>query len=129
MSRNKTTMDRKRLATFRRRLEKEHAELSALLEKTEIERRGLGGKKRGDEGEEAALSYHRDILHSQSHTESSQLRLVVDALVRLDHEEFGICEECEEPISLKRLEAVPWTPYCRDCQEEVESETGMPGER
>ena len=122
-------MDRKRLATFRRKLEKERDELSALLARTESASRGLGDKKRGDEGEEAAISYHRDILHSQSHTGRSQLRLVRNALLRLDYDEFGICEECGQPISLKRLEAVPWAPYCRDCQEEIESEAGLPSVR
>ena len=122
-------MDRKRIATFRRRLEKEHAELSGLLAKTESERRDLGGKKRGDEGEQAALSYHRDLLHSQTDSGRSQLRLVADALDRLDTDEFGICEECGRAIGLKRLEAVPWTAYCRDCQEEVESESGAHSER
>ena len=122
-------MDRKRLATFRRKLERERDELSALLVRTESASRGLGDKKRGDEGEEAAISYHRDLLHSQSHTGRSQLRLVTTALVRLDNREFGICEECGQPISLKRLEAVPWTPFCRDCQEENESEAGLPSVR
>ncbi len=122
-------MDRKRLTTFRRRLERERDELSALLAKTESASRGLEDRKTGDEGEQAARSYHRDLLHSQSDSGRLQLRLVRDALVRTSTGEFGICEECGRPISLKRLEAVPWTPFCRDCQEEIENRDGMPGER
>ncbi len=122
-------MDRKRLNAFRRRLERERDELAALLAKTESESRGLGGRKAGDEGEQAARAYHRDLLHSQSDTGRQQLRLVRDALHRMSRGEFGICEECGRPIGLKRLEAVPWTAYCRDCQESLESEDGMPGER
>jgi RNA polymerase-binding transcription factor DksA len=30
---------------------------------------------------------------------------------------YGICQECEEPIRQKRLEAVPWAKYCIKCQE------------
>ena len=33
---------------------------------------------------------------------------------------FGICLHCDEEISLKRLKAVPWTPYCIRCQEAVD---------
>ena len=39
------------------------------------------------------------------------------ALRRIDDGEFGICLDCEEPISPKRLAAVPWASYCLKCQE------------
>jgi len=39
-------------------------------------------------------------------------------LKRTDDGEFGVCVECEEPISPKRLAAVPWAAYCLHCQEE-----------
>jgi DnaK suppressor protein len=32
---------------------------------------------------------------------------------------YGICHGCEEPISAKRLDAVPWAKYCVSCQEQV----------
>lgn len=117
-------MDKRRLASFRKRLEQQRDELSVLLAKTDSASRGMGGKGRGDEGEQAALSYDRDLLHSQRHSGQSVLRLVADALDRLADGGYGICEECGRPISLKRLDAVPWTPHCRDCQEQVESEAG-----
>ena len=50
--------------------------------------------------------------------------MVTEALKRLDSDEFGICILCGDAIKLKRLDAVPWTRYCRDCQEEVEQEAG-----
>ena len=37
--------------------------------------------------------------------------------LREQPEEFGLCEECEEPISLKRLLTVPYAELCVDCQE------------
>jgi DnaK suppressor protein len=33
---------------------------------------------------------------------------------------YGICVDCEEPISLKRLETIPWAPRCLRCQEFLE---------
>lgn len=47
------------------------------------------------------------------------LREISDALHRIENDTYGICLECEEPISTKRLDAVPWARYCVTCQEEI----------
>jgi DnaK suppressor protein len=49
--------------------------------------------------------------------ESKSLMQVDAALERIDDGEFGICLECEEPISTKRLAVLPWAAYCLQCQE------------
>ena len=122
-------MDKRRVAAFRRRLEAKRRELDSFLEKAQSESRAMGGKKRGDQVEEATLAYNRDMLYSQSDSGRSLLKLVSDALDRLDDGEFGICEECGRSVGMKRLEAVPWTPYCRDCQEEFERGASRPVSR
>ena len=122
-------MDKRRLVGFRKRLEAKYAELDSFLSKTQTVSRELGEKRRGDEGEEATLSYNRDMLFSQGDSGRTHFMLVRDAIARLDDGAFGICESCGCSIGFKRLDAVPWTRYCRDCQEEAESGTGMPGER
>jgi RNA polymerase-binding transcription factor DksA len=62
------------------------------------------------QGQEQALS-----LLSQ---ETERLTLIDDALLRLarDPESFGTCENCNQPIAADRLELVPWTRFCMDCQ-------------
>ena len=42
------------------------------------------------------------------------------ALERLNEGSFGECVNCGNQIGPKRLEALPWTPYCIDCQEKIE---------
>jgi len=42
------------------------------------------------------------------------------ALERVNDGTFGYCQECEEPIPAKRLDAVPWARRCVSCQEEAE---------
>ena len=37
----------------------------------------------------------------------------------MDGDHYGVCPECEEPISAKRLDAVPWARYCVSCQEKI----------
>ena len=45
-----------------------------------------------------------------------QLELVDEALARLDAGTFGSCVRCGRPITVDRLEALPWAPRCIDCQ-------------
>jgi DnaK suppressor protein len=44
------------------------------------------------------------------------LEAIEDALARIRQERFGTCEECGQPISKARLEAVPWARHCKDCK-------------
>ena len=61
-------------------------------------------------------------LHIRLHrSDSHLLRAIEDALARITHERFGVCETCGSPISKARLEAVPWTRLCRDCKEREQS--------
>jgi DnaK suppressor protein len=50
-------------------------------------------------------------------TDGKLFRAIEDALTRIRHEEFGLCEECKQPISKARLEAVPWTRWCKNCKD------------
>jgi len=36
--------------------------------------------------------------------------------ISTDPESYGRCEECDEPIPLKRLEIMPWVEFCVKCQ-------------
>jgi len=71
--------------------------------------------------DKAESSYTKEFLLSLSDTERRQLALIDDALRRL-HKEFGLCQMCGKPVGKKRLSALPWTPYCIDCQQKQEQE-------
>ena len=49
-----------------------------------------------------------------------RLRQVVQALAAIEQGRYGLCRRCEDPIAVRRLEARPESPYCLDCQEEVD---------
>ena len=51
---------------------------------------------------------------------SSTLSSVDRSLRSLSEGCYGVCIECDEPIGLKRLEAIPWASYCVGCQETLE---------
>lgn len=44
-------------------------------------------------------------------------KAVETAIALLETGEYGICQDCGEPINPKRLEAIPWTILCVRCQE------------
>ncbi len=67
--------------------------------------------------ETVQLASDREFAVRTLERESKSLMQVDAALKRIDHGEFGICLECEEPISPKRLAVVPWASYCLKCQE------------
>jgi DnaK suppressor protein len=51
---------------------------------------------------------------------SGVLRLVEGALREIRGGTFGVCARCGDDIPVKRLNAVPWSPYCVFCQERAE---------
>ena len=55
--------------------------------------------------------------------ESAFLRETRAALGRVDTHAFGVCLDCEEEISLKRLAAIPWAARCIACQERADQES------
>ena len=76
-----------------------------------------------DMGDKAESSYTKEFLLSLSDTERRQLKLIDEALKRIENCTYSVCQKCDVKISKKRLDAVPWTPYCIECQEKAEEES------
>jgi DnaK suppressor protein len=72
-----------------------------------------------DEGDLSQQHHEEWIFLNRNTIDMKLLREVSDALHRIEVGQYGICLECEEPISPKRLDAVPWARYCVTCQERV----------
>ena len=62
----------------------------------------------------------RDFAVDRLNRNTRVKREVRLALQRLDEGEYGVCLDCEEPISAKRLHAVPWAIRCVHCQSEFD---------
>ncbi len=65
----------------------------------------------------SSQSHEEWIFLNRNSLDISLLRQIQEALTRIDDQTYGICQECEVPISTKRLEAVPWATYCLHCQD------------
>ena len=95
-----------------------------LLEKRASVLSGLGTKfdtqarmGRVAEDDQAQISHDEFVSLRMNGLDYRQLRLVEEALDRLDTGHYGICLACDEAIAEKRLRALPWARYCVTCQD------------
>ncbi len=114
-------MDQKKLKAFRERLLLKKKELVEAYNKNKSYGMEADGEATQDIADKAANSYTKEFLFSLSNTERDLLRMLDDALFRIEGHRFGVCASCEEEMNLKRLEAVPWARLCISCQEKQES--------
>jgi len=70
--------------------------------------------------DDAVQSYERQLMMGLGEKEFEKLRLVEEAIEKLDEGQYGICLECEELISEERLTVIPFAPHCVDCLEIIE---------
>ena len=89
--------------------------------KSRLDSNLAAGELRGDPVDMAASEVNAATQIRLHQSDGKLLRAIEDALVRVRSESFGTCEECGQPISTARLEAVPWTRWCRDCKERQDS--------
>jgi len=95
------------------------AELALTLR----EREGIAIEKTSDQLDDVQLAAERELLLRALERSSDLLRNIREALNRIGHGTYGICAQCEEAISTKRLNALPWTPLCIKCQENADCES------
>jgi len=106
-------MTKSELKKFKETLEVKQAELEQFVRNRE----GIAIEKSPDALDEVQHAAERELAIRNLDRESQLLRNVRAALRRIDEGTFGVCLHCEEDISPKRLNAVPWTPFCIQCQE------------
>jgi DnaK suppressor protein len=114
-------MDKKKLEAFKKRLEMRQQELRRTVNRTQADGRIADeDTAAADIADRAASSYNKEFLFSQSNNERQLLQMVENALSRIREGSFGECVHCGNEINAKRLEAVPWTRHCIECQEKLE---------
>jgi DnaK suppressor protein len=116
-------MTQEKVDFFRRMLESRRADILRALTRVEQEGRTLETDCPKDLGDLSVASLSKEMLFHHSTQHRMLLRNIEGALQRIDRGEFGDCVSCGEQITLKRLEAMPFTQYCRDCQERTERES------
>src|SRR4030095_6529068 len=111
-------MDKRQIQKFKTRLKIRQHELRVSIEHQLQGTRGVD--KEPDVVDQATRQTEKEILLETSNKEMQLLQAVESALGRIRDGSFGQCLSCGNEIGGARLEAVPWAPYCIQCQEDFE---------
>ena len=120
------TMTKKREEYFKKLLNKRLDDLLAEANKT-VTGMTDQGQNFPDPTDRASLESDRNFTLRIRDRERRLIAKIKNALDRLDNGTFGICEECGEDISDKRLKARPVTTLCINCKKKQENQEKVKG--
>ena len=83
-------------------------------------REDIAIERTADALDEVRLAVERELTTRSLEMESTLLRNVRGALDRCASGTYGVCLECEEEITPKRLNAIPWATFCIACQAQAD---------
>ena len=117
-----TAMTKIELNRFQHALKKKLAD----LEDGNRNRGAIAIETSPDEMDRIQHGQERDLAIGALDRDSRLLGEVRAALIRIDARTYGICIDCEEDISMKRLTAVPWTASCITCAQAADCVASEP---
>jgi RNA polymerase-binding transcription factor len=120
------TMTKKRENYFKKLLNKRLDDLLVEANKT-VTGMTDQGENFPDPTDRATLESERNFTLRIRDRERRLIAKIKNALDRLDKGTFGICEECGEDISDKRLKARPVTTLCINCKKKQENQEKVQG--
>lgn len=104
-------MNKKKLEKYKKLLLEEKTKiLEANFNNDTLEH--LGVNESGDIVDVASKLYQTDFFLQMADHDKEKLKLIDKALEKIEDGTYGICEGLDKPIEEKRLDALPWTPYC-----------------
>jgi DnaK suppressor protein len=109
-------MTKTELDKFKSIIETKRAELTGALRY----RDEIVVERASDMLDDLQLAREREMAIRNLTRDSSMSRLIANALARVVDGSFGVCQHCEEDISPKRLDALPWATFCIQCQDKVD---------
>jgi DnaK suppressor protein len=113
-------LNKKDLKRFKTMLEESKKQLLLSAKKTLTEESSFDTDDLPDEIDLASSEYTQSMIFRLRDREKFLLTKIDKALARIESGTFGVCEKCEEEISMKRLDARPVTTLCIRCKEEQE---------
>ncbi len=108
------------LQRFKSMLEEKRVQILENAKNTLAEGMTLDADDLPDEMDLASSEYLQSFTFRLRGREKFLLEKIDRSLEKITTNEFGLCDECAEEISIKRLEARPETNLCIRCKEEQE---------
>jgi YteA family regulatory protein len=112
---------------FRKTLLEERGRVEAALQNLHEETSGTLSEDSGEESaydnhlaDTATETYDRELDYSLEESSERLLAEIDAALERIEQGTYGACTNCGKQIPEERLEALPWTTLCIDCQRDRE---------
>jgi DnaK suppressor protein len=101
-----------------------HAALRKALAGELADLRKISSDAAGDSADVAFDSGSDEISSQLAELEARELNQIERALARMKQGTYGICEVCQGKIPVARLNALPYSTTCIECQREMESFPG-----
>jgi DnaK suppressor protein len=101
------------------------ARLSARIQYQQAQARQQVGEVPRDVADDSVIDEAESEDFTEAEGDLRVLHQIRDALRRIEDGTFGLCVVDGEPIEAKRLEAVPWTPYCIKHQQQNEASAAL----
>ena len=73
-----------------------------------------------DFAEQATQNENNEVMDYLGNSARTEIDMIKQAITRLDNGQYGICQVCDEPISKKRLQALPYSTMCIKCASKAE---------
>ena len=116
------------ITKFKKRLLEEQNQLRELLERHQEERERIRLSEASAErspdptsadGGSMAFELEKELTLDEN--TKHLLNQIDHALVLIKKKKYGNCENCQEPIPVARLEALPYSTNCKDCAALIDS--------
>lgn len=121
-------MNKREQKRFKKQLEELRATLGQGLQ--QLSKNNLNRSQRDSTGDLSGYSYHmadvgtdsfgREMELNIASGENERLRLIEEALERIEEGTYGDCVSCAKKIHIERLKAIPYTRLCIECARESE---------
>ena len=112
---------------FREALLEERTRVQAAIQNLHDENPGTLAEDAGEEtaydnhlADTATETYDRELDYTLEENSGHVLSEIDVALKRIEEGTYGTCTNCDRPIAVERLEALPWATLCIDCQRDRE---------
>ena len=113
-------MTEEQLKEFETMLNKRKEEIQKTIQDSEREIQSLKSADASDEADHATISADSEIERTINSKLMNELKDIDYALFKIANKTYGICEMCEEPIGIARLQVKPQAKYCIVCREIAE---------
>ncbi len=106
------------LLALRQALLEKQRELQHRVESLE---KDLSQARSPDFAEQVTERENDDVLRAIAREAREEIHKITHTIVRIDDDEYGICERCGEGISEQRLKAIPYADFCIKCAQQLEA--------